>query len=229
MATSGTSVFNPSLGELGLYAYGLCGIRPTQVLAEHMQTLRIAANMLQSRWSAQGVNLWAVDLQTVPLVQGTATYSIPPDTIVMLDSYITIGSGATATNRILLPISRSEYATYPNPTLQGTPTVVWMDRLLSPTFTLWQVPDGNEASFSYYRMRQIQDATLSGGTQLEVPFYFLEAAALGLAYRLAMTYAPLLVAGLKPLADEAYSIAVDQNVETAQQYISPMVAGYWRP
>lgn len=226
--TSATYAFNPSLGEIGLYAFGLCGIRPTALLAEHMQTLRMAANMLQSRWSAQGVNLWAVDLQTVPLVQGTATYSVPANTIVMLDSYITIGTGAAAINRILLPISRSEYATYPNPTLQGTPTVVWMDRLLSPTFTLWQVPDGNEVSFSYYRMRQIQDATLSGGTQLEVPFYFLEAAALGLAYRLAMTYAPTLVAGLKSMADEAYSIAVDQNVESSSMYISPQWSGYWR-
>lgn len=228
MSTSATYTFNPSLGELGLYAFGLCGIRPTQILAEHMQTLRMAANMLQSRWSAQGVNLWAVDLQTVPLVQGTATYSMPADTVVMLDSYVTTGTGATANNRILLPISRSEYATYPNPSQQGFPTVVWMDRLLAPTFTLWQVPDGNQVSFSYYRMRQIQDATLSGGTQLEIPFYFLEAAALGLACRLAMTYAPSLVAGLKPMADEAYSIAVDQNVETSQMYISPMVSGYWR-
>jgi hypothetical protein len=33
---------------------------------------------------------------------------------------------------------------------------------------------------------------------------------------------------LKPLADEAYQIAADQNVETAQQYISPMISGYFR-
>jgi hypothetical protein len=34
---------------------------------------------------------------------------------------------------------------------------------------------------------------------------------------------------LKPLADEAYKIAASQNVENAQQYISPMLSGYWRP
>ena len=37
------------------------------------------------------------------------------------------------------------------------------------------------------------------------------------------------VAMLKPLADESYSIAAAQNIETAQQYISPMVSGYFRP
>lgn len=229
MATSGTFNYNPSLGEIGLYAYGLIGVRSTALTQQHMETLRMAANMLQSRWSAQGVNLWAVDLQTVPLVQGTSTYSMPTNTIVMLDSYITIGTGAAAVNRILLPISRSEYATYPNPLMQGTPTVVWMDRLLSPTFTLWPVPDGNEVSFSYYRLRQIQDAGLSGGLQVEVPFYFLEAAALGLAYRLAMAYNPAVTQGLKLLADEAYQIAADQNIETASVYISPTVSSYWRP
>jgi hypothetical protein len=34
---------------------------------------------------------------------------------------------------------------------------------------------------------------------------------------------------LKPLADESYDIAARQNVETAQQYISPMVSSYFRP
>jgi hypothetical protein len=33
---------------------------------------------------------------------------------------------------------------------------------------------------------------------------------------------------LKPLADEAYMIAAEQNVEQAQQYISPMISGYFR-
>ena len=33
---------------------------------------------------------------------------------------------------------------------------------------------------------------------------------------------------LKPLADESYQIAADQNIETASYFISPMVSGYYR-
>jgi hypothetical protein len=33
---------------------------------------------------------------------------------------------------------------------------------------------------------------------------------------------------MKAFADEAYNIAAQQNVETAQQYISPQLSGYWR-
>jgi hypothetical protein len=229
MATSGTYAYNPSLGEITLYAFNLCGIRNTALLQEHMESARMSANMLLGRWSSQGVNLWCVDLESIPLVQGTATYAVPANTVVMLDAYVVQNTGGAAINRLILPISRSEYASYPNPTQQGFPTTYWFDRLLSPTVTLWPVPDGNEVSFNYYRVRQIQDSEFVNGQQVEIPYYFMEAFAFGLAQRLAMIWAPDKVAMLKPLADESYEIAARQNVETAQQYISPMVSSYFRP
>ena len=51
MSTSGTYSFNPSLGEMTLYALNLCGVRGTAILQEHMESARIAANMLLGRWS----------------------------------------------------------------------------------------------------------------------------------------------------------------------------------
>lgn len=228
MTTSGATSFNPSMGEAVLFAFNLCGIRNTEIVQAHMESARMAANMLQSRWSAQGVNLWEVDLQTVALVQGQETYTVPANTITMLDAYVTIGSGAGAINRILLPISRSEYASYSNPKQQGSVTVWWFDRLLAPTFTLYLVPDGNQVSLSYYRMKQIQDAVFTNGATLDMPYYFLESFVFGLAARLAMIWAPDKAIPLKAIADEAYNIAVDQNVEQAQFYIAPSLSGYWR-
>jgi hypothetical protein len=35
--------------------------------------------------------------------------------------------------------------------------------------------------------------------------------------------------GLKAVSDESYNVAAEQNVETAAQYISPMLSGYFRP
>ena len=141
MTTSATYNFNPSLGELALYVLNMVGIRNTAVAQEHMSTLRLAANLALARWSSKGVNLWSVDLQTVALTQGQAAYAVPSNTIAMLDAYITQGTGSGATNRLILPISRTEYASYPNPAQQGFPTTFWFDRLLSPT------PDDNRISF----------------------------------------------------------------------------------
>ena len=226
MSTSGTYTFNPSLGELTIYAYQLIGVRPTALLQEHLDVARTATNMMFTRWSNQGVNLWQVDLVTVPLVQGTATYSVDANTVTMLDAYISYGSPAT--DRIIMPVSRTEYASYPNKTQQGFPTVFWFDRLLSPTVTVWPVPDGSQTSLKYYRVIRLQDANMNGTQEVDIPPIWLEAMVYGLAERLAMIWAPEKVAIFKPSADEAYNIAAAQNVETAQQYISPQISGYFR-
>ena len=232
MTTSGTYNFNPSLGELILYSYNLAGLRNTSLVQEHMESARMAANLLLARWANQGVNLWGVDLQTVTLVQGQATYSVPLNTVVMLDAYVTTNNGSSQPiDRIILPVSRTEYSSYPNKEQQGFPTVFWFDRLINPnpSVTLWPVPDGSSAqTFSYYRVRQLQDAILPNATNVEIPYLWLEAFAFGLAARLAVIWAPTIAPMLKDAADEAYLIASTQNVETSAFYVSPVLSGYFR-
>jgi hypothetical protein len=226
--TSGSYNFAPSMGESVLFAYGMCTVRRTALTQQHFEDARMATNMMMAAWSARGVNLWQVDKQVIPLVRGCSTYQVPSNTIVMLDAYITLNNGAGAIDRLILPISRTEYASYANKNSPGFPTTFWFDRLLSPTVTLWPVPDGSQSCFTYYRLRQTQDSVLAGGLGVELPVYALEAYNLGLAYRLALIWAPDKVPSLKPLADEAYDIFANQNVETAAVYISPQVGGYYR-
>ena len=232
MSTSGTYTFAPSLGEITLYAYNLCGLRNTSLLAEHMEAARMAANMLCASFSNRGVNLWAVDLITVPLVAGQSTYSVDLNTVMILDAYMQVDNGGgQLTDRIIMPVSRTEYASYPNKEQQGFTTTFWFDRLISPnpTVTLWPVPDGSSAqSLKYYRVRQVQDAVLQNGTQVEIPYLWMDAFAYGLAARLAVIWAPDKMQLLKPLADEAYNIAAEQNIEQAAVYISPQISGYFR-
>jgi len=230
MATSGTYTFNPSLGELTLYAYNLCGVRNTALLQEHFEAARMATNLMLSRWSNQGVNLWKVDLVTTPLITGQATYTVEPKTVMILDAYITTDDTGADIDRIILPVSRTEYASYPNKAQQGFPTVYWFDRLLSPTVTLWPVPnvDSRPQTLKYYRVTQVEDANLTNAQNVDIPYLWLEAFAYGLASRLAVIWAPDKVQILKPMADESYDIASRQNVEQAQQYISPMISGYFR-
>jgi hypothetical protein len=164
-------------------------------------------------------------LVTVPLIAGQSTYPVDPDTVVILDAYVVNGT----TDRIILPISRTEYSSYPNKTKEGMTTVFWFDRLLAPTVTLWPVPDGSSASvLKYYRMRQIEDAVLVNGGTVEIPQVWMEAFADGLAYRLARIWQPQVAQLMKTQADESYEIAALQNIEQANTYISPMIGGYYR-
>lgn len=228
MATSGTYNFNPALGSVGIYAFHLCGVRPTAITQEHMDSAKMAANLVQAEWSARGVNLWKVELVTTPLVQGTAVYSVSPSVITILDAYITVGTGAAATDRYILPISRTEYATYANKTQQGFPTVYWLDRLQSPSLTLWPVPDGNEVSISYYAYQQLQDAVFDSAAQPDIQYYFTRAYAYGLARELSLVWAKEAFQLLAAEAERAFSIAAEQNVEANAVFFSPTMSQYWR-
>lgn len=230
MASSGTFAFSPSLGELVLYAYNLCQIRSTSIEQAHMETARMAANMLLSDWSQRGVNLWKVDLVVEPLIEGQSTYAVDPKTIMMLDAYIrTERPLQPAYDRIILPISRSEYASYGNKERPSIPSVFWFDRLISPTVTLWPPPNEvTGVTLQYYRVVQIEDAVLGGATTMDLPYRWFNAFADGLALQLARSWAPALIPALAPFAEKSYATAAGNDVETAAFYISPMLGGYWR-
>jgi hypothetical protein len=236
MASSGTYNFNPSLGELTLYAFNLAGVRNTAILQEHMSSSRIAMNLMLSRWANMGVNLWKVDLVTIPLVTGQTQYpagASTPDanmTVMVLDAYVTTTQTGQNIDRIILPVSRTEYASYPNKEQQGFPTIYWFDRLISPTLTIWPVPNTSTgpATLSFYRVTQIQDANATGTQTADIPYRWLDAFANGLAYRLARVWNPQMVQQLKAEADESYMIAAQQDVEDVDMFISPQMSGYWR-
>jgi len=236
------------MGGLILYCYNIIGVRSTSVLQEHMTTAQMATNMLLVNWANKGVDLWKVDLVSVPLVQGQATYAVDPSTVVILDAYLTIDNGSgNPIDRIIMPVSRSEYASYPNKTQQGFSTTYWFDRLdvnsdmnspgssqtppiTGPQITLWLVPDGTSAQFlRYYRLVQSQTANFSNGQTLDLPYLFLEAFVDGLAYRLAKIWNQAIAPALKSVADESYEVAASRNIERADIFIAPQISNYFRP
>lgn len=226
--TSGTFSFAPSLGEVVLNAYSRIGVRRTEILQTHLSDARMEANLLLAKISNLQPNLWSVDLQALPLLQGSATYTVPAETVMILDAYIRYGS-TVLTDRAIYPISRSEYSTYPSKTTQSFPTVYWFDRLVSPTITLWATPDGNGPyTLYYYRVRQVQDVEYANGQNIEIPYLWLDAFTAGLAYRLARIYAPSLEGQRKMDADEAWQQAATQNVENVSIVMSPGLSSYFR-
>ena len=225
--TSGTYLFAPSLGEVVLNAFARIGIRRTEIVQTHLMDARMEANLLLAKMSDIQPNLWTVDLQALPLLQGSGTYTVPAETAMILDAYIRFGNPAT--DRSIYPISRSEYSTYPNKSSQAFPTIFWFDRLVSPTITLWPVPDGNGPyTLFYYRVRQIQDAEYVNGQNIEVPYLWLDAFTAGLAARLARIYAPSLEGQRKMDADEAWALAAKQDSENVYMMFNPGLSSYFR-
>jgi len=224
--TSGNFNFNPSAGELILTAFGRIQVRPSEITQSHMFNARMSLNLLLSEFSNTQPNLWEVNLQTLPLTQGQATYAVPAATVMILDLYVS--SGSPSTDRYLYPISRTEYASYPDKTTQSPPTVFWYDRLISQNVTFYPVPDGNGPYVAkFYSVRQTQDADVTGGQNIEIPYRFMEAYCAGLAWKLSEIYQPQLEDKLFARYTRALALAQTQDQENVNMYISPGIGGYY--
>lgn len=224
MPTSGTYNFNPPIGTLTLNAFARCGVRRTEILQQHMEDAYLECNLLQSDWGADGITWWTVLLDTQNLTQGTATYTVPANAVSVLDLYINNGSS----NRLILPFSRTDYASLATPDQQGFPTSFWWDRVIPSTITLWPVPDGSATyTMSFYYYTQIQDANIKQGGNTAIPYFWLNAYTADLAHRLSRIYAPALEQQRKLDRDEAYARACKQ-VENSPMYVTPGLQNYFR-
>lgn len=133
------------------------------------------------------------------------------------------------TDRILWPIGRSEYATYPNKSFQAPPSVFWFDRLISPTLTTYATPDGaGPYSLNYYRIRQAQDINGTFAETIDVPYRFYRAFGAELALALALIYHPERVTVLEAKRDRALGRAQTQDTEKVPIYVSPSFGFYTR-
>lgn len=225
---SGTYNFAPGTGEMIMAAYGRIGVRAPEILAHHIRDAVMELNLLLARISNLQPNLWTVDLQSLPLTESQATYSLPAETVMITNAFLRTGTTDT-TDRLLFPMSQTEYAGLADKTTEGPPSQFWFNRAISPTITFYLVPDG-EGPYTvyYYRVRQVQDATVAGGYNVEIPYLWLDAATAGLAHRLARLYRQDLEGIRKQDADEAWEIAATQNTENVPMYIVPDTTGYYR-
>lgn len=229
MTTSGTYSFLPSVGELFVAAFRRIQIHRSEILTEHLADARNEANFLQVQWANLGPTLWTIDQQQIPLVAGTATYTVPPETVMMLDVWTSTTNGdGSYSDSIINPFSRTEYASVPNKTQQGWVTSFWFDRLIAPTVTFYLVPDGQQAFVNYYRFKQIQDATMTNAATPQTPYLALDAYVAGLSHRLARIYKPEVAAEREADSIKAYTAMATQLTENVALFISPVTSSYWR-
>lgn len=225
ITTTNTYNFNPGLGEFVINAFARCGVRRTEITAQHMEDARFEANLLMSDWTADGVNLWQVENTSIALSEGQSTWQPQSNIVFLLDVYITVNN----TDRLIMPISRSDYAAIANKFTLGYPTSYWFDRVADPIVYLWPVPDqDNTYTLTYWFMRQAQDSNLAGGALIDVPWYYFDAFAWGLASRLAYIYAPEKVQVIQPRADKAWLRALQVGSENVPMKISPQLRSYFR-
>lgn len=229
MASSGTYGFAPSVGALVLDAFDRIQLRPAALLTEHLARAQVETNLLLVEWSNRQVNLWKSELIPQLLTQGAPTYALPGRVIDILIAYISTTSGSVTTDRVITPMSTTEYGAIPSKADQGQPQTYWYNRLITPQITLWQVPDaGGPYTLKLQCAVQIQDANLAGGETPDIPYRWNDAFVAGLSHRLARIYAPKLETLRKADAQEAWANAATEDVEAVPLAIIPGLSSYYR-
>ena len=224
MATTGTTAFNLDMSELVEESWERAtGMEPRSGC--DFRTARRSLNLLLAEWANRGFNMWAVEQGTIAMVEDDATYDLPEDTVDLLEHVIRTGSGTSQSDLVINRIGVSTYANIPNKTTTGRPVQLYIDRQLTPTVTVWPVPDASSTyTLVYWRLRRLEDAGHGVNTQ-DIPFRFLPALVAGLAFYIAQKVPegqPRLDF-LKQEYEEAWLMASTEDREKATLVFYPKV------
>jgi hypothetical protein len=229
MTTTSTYTFNPSAGDIVLSAFGQLQIRRHELTTSHLEDAAFQANMLGVDISNRNPERWLMEMQAVPLVAATATYTLAARTISVTTAVL---SQTGLQDRAIGPMSGADYSVVPDKTIAALPTAYWFSLAVPPTITVWPVPDAATVTaggtLNLMTFRQCQDVDLSNGASVDCPYRFLDAFSTGLAARLAEFYRPEKVDRLNTYFEQRIARAIKRDQELVNLSISPAFSGYYR-
>jgi len=209
------AVVTPDLPDIFEEAYERAGIELNT--GYDLRTARRSLNIMLLEWQNRGLNLFTIDEGTLPIAAGTATYTMPVDTIDVIEHNIRTGTGTNQVDTALERISVSNYAAQSNKNTTGKPSQIYVQRLAAETkVTLWPVPD-TSYTLSFFRLKGIDGLSTGIGATAAIPPRFIPCLVAGLAYQIAMKK-PESSARVVPLKQEyeyQFELAAGEDAETA--------------
>ena len=231
--TSGTFVFdkNFQIDEIVEEAYERIGLQPNA--GYDIKTARRSLNILFQEWANRGLHYWEVANNNITLVADQATYTMFRSTsdgtssataVYGVDDILEASfRNSDSIDTPLSKISRSTYQALSNKTSTGQPTQYFVQRFIDKiTVTLYLTPGTDQAGkfFNYYYVKRIQDAG-DYTNDADVPYRFIPCMVAGLAYYLAVKYAPEKVQMLKMLYEDELNRALTEDGSSSSSFITP--------
>jgi hypothetical protein len=218
------AVVTPDLPDIFEEAFERAGLEMRS--GYDLKTARRSLNLMTLEWQNRGLNLFTIDSGTLAIIAGTATYTMPSDTIDLLEHQLRTGTGVNQTDTALERISVSTYAQQTNKNTQGRPTQIYVQRLPTETkITLWPVPDATTTyTLLFFRLKGIDGLSSGVGSSVSsVPPRFVPALVAGLAYYVAMKKpeAAQRVAALKQEYEFQFSLAAGEDEERSSVRFVP--------
>ena len=128
------AVVVPDIPDLFEEAYQRAGLELRT--GNDLRNARRSFNLLTMEWQNRGLNLWTIEAGTLSLASGTATYTLPTDTVDLVEHQIRTGTGANQVDTNLTRVSVSTYAQQSAKNSTGKPTQIFIQRLAGSTTCL---------------------------------------------------------------------------------------------
>jgi hypothetical protein len=225
MATSGTTSFTLDMGDIVEEAFERAGLELRS--GYDLKTARRSLNLMLLEWQNRGLNLWTVQSAELPLVAGIGQYTLTGDKLDIVEMALRTDAGDASKQSDLNMnrISVSSYARQTDKLTEGRPIQYYVERTPAGiTLNLWPVPDSRKSyTLSYYYMGRIEDTGSAASFNIDIPDRFLPCLVAGLAFHIASKRpeAMQMVAPLKQMYEEQWSIAADAFREKASLFVSP--------
>jgi len=221
MATSGTVAFRPDVEQIITESYERCGIDTQTRTGDQAVSARRSLNLLFSEWANRGINYWAVQNNTLILVNGQTTpYTLPVGTIDLIDVVIRDTSGTSTTDTVLNRVSIADYNQLPEKTSSGKPSQYMLDKQYTPNLYVWQVPDTSDYSLVYWSINQLEDVTASA-EEPDIPYRWSDCICAGLASKLALKFAPDRYQILEQVYEKSFEFAASTDNDGVTMRIRP--------
>ena len=233
MATSGTTTFESgfSIADIVEEAYERIGIQG--VSGYQLKGARRSLNILFQEWANRGLHYWEVGNNSITLVNGQSVYTMFRSTadgtsdataIYGVDDVLeAVYRNSSSVDFPLTKINRSAYQGLSSKTNTGVPTQYFVQRLIDKiTITLYLTPGSTEAgnTINYYYVKRIQDAG-DYSNDADVPYRFVPCMIAGLAYYLAIKFAPQRIEMLKMLYEDELQRALKEDGSSSSSFITP--------
>ena len=220
MATSGTVAFQPNVEEIITEAIERCGIDTQTQTGNRAVSAQRSLILLFAEWANRGINYWAVEQQTLTLVNGTASYALPVGTIDLIDAVVRDSAGTDTSDQIINRVSIADYNQLPNKSSPGKPSQYMLDKQYTPVAYFWQVPDRDTYSMVYWAIRQLEDVTASN-QDADIPYRWNECICAGLASKISLKYANEKFQILNEMYERAFAFAAASDNDGVSLRIQP--------
>ncbi len=190
MAVASTATFTATRDQIvmdALAMVGATGPNRTPSANQLAHGARVLNDLVKSM-DADGIFLWKLDRITFTTTDGTANYTLQSD-VLEIDEPATYKPSSSNARTLLTPISRDDYMSISDRTVEGTPTQYYVERQLSGghILYLYPTPDTTGDTVEYAGHVRGRDFSI-GSNNPDFPVSWILCLKLGLAWLLAPTY-----------------------------------------